>query len=149
MNFWVEYRIMINDLIKTMAEIENIQPPRSRYPGSRPFERADKNLFFGRNQDIIDLCKFVNVNNLSVLYGKSGYGKSSLINAGVIPKFEDEGGYKSLFFRFTAYQKDKPQTLKAIFAEKMVQYTEGYSFLPELATGEPSLWQHFKALQHY
>ena len=124
---------------------------RYRYPGSRPFERGDKDLFFGRTQDIAELYKFINVNKLSVLYGKSGYGKSSLVNAGVIPKFEDENGMKSVFIRFGAFKKDEPQSLKAIFAEKTVQNTSdtegGHIFLSDLENEKISLWQYFKSLQ--
>jgi len=57
-----------------------------RYPGVRPFQAADKALFFGRDRDIADLYEMVRAERLVVLFGKSGYGKSSLLNAGVLPR---------------------------------------------------------------
>lgn len=57
-----------------------------RYPGVKPFESEDKALFFGRDRDIQDLCDLIRVEKLSVLFGKSGYGKSSILNAGVLPR---------------------------------------------------------------
>jgi len=57
-----------------------------RYPGSKPFEASEKNLFFGREDDIERLSESIQVEQLLVLYGKSGLGKSSLLNAGVLPK---------------------------------------------------------------
>jgi energy-coupling factor transporter ATP-binding protein EcfA2 len=61
-----------------------------RYPGVKPFETADKNLFFGREKDIEDLLDLIWLEKLVVLFGKSGYGKSSLINAGILPEIEQE-----------------------------------------------------------
>ena len=57
-----------------------------RYPGVRPFEAGDSALFFGRDRDIADLYEMIRAERLVVLFGKSGYGKSSLLNAGVLPK---------------------------------------------------------------
>lgn len=56
-----------------------------RYPGVKPFEATDEALFFGRARDRADLRELVNREQLTVLFGKSGYGKSSLIKAGLMP----------------------------------------------------------------
>lgn len=78
-----------------------------RYPGSQPFQREQRRIFFGRNQDIENLFRTVNVNDLTVLYGDSGLGKSSLLNAGVIPRFTEQG-VTAVFPRFYGYNKDNP-----------------------------------------
>ncbi len=57
-----------------------------RYPGVKPFEASDAPLFFGRDRDRADLLDLVNRETLAVLFAKSGYGKSSLIKAAVIPE---------------------------------------------------------------
>ncbi len=57
-----------------------------RYPGVKPFEASDAALFFGRERDQTDLLGLVSREKLTVLFGKSGYGKSSLVKAGVIPE---------------------------------------------------------------
>ena len=51
-----------------------------RYPGVKPFEADEQALFFGRDRDIQDLCDLIRVEKLSVLFGKSGYGKSHSYN---------------------------------------------------------------------
>ena len=56
-----------------------------RYPGVKPFESADAALFFGRDRDKTDLLDLVSREQLVLLFGKSGYGKSSLVKAGLIP----------------------------------------------------------------
>ncbi len=58
----------------------------SRYPGTRPFELAERGLFYGREREINDLTRMTILERLVVLFGKSGYGKSSLLQAGVLPK---------------------------------------------------------------
>ncbi len=62
----------------------------SRYPGTRPFEAAEKHLFYGREREINDLTRLTILERLVVLFGKSGYGKSSLLQAGVLPKLASQ-----------------------------------------------------------
>ncbi len=66
------------------------QTHQKRYPGVKPFETSEKDLFFGRDKDIEDLLDYIWLEKLVVLFGKSGYGKSSLINAGILPEIEKE-----------------------------------------------------------
>jgi len=63
---------------------------KDRYPGPKAFETDESDLFFGRNMEINELYAQVKSSRLVVLYAKSGIGKSSLINAGLIPSFHDE-----------------------------------------------------------
>src|SRR3954447_8507825 len=60
--------------------------PQSPYPGLSPYDEGDSALFFGRRAE----CELVVANlltsRLTVLYGPSGVGKSSLLRAGVIPR---------------------------------------------------------------
>ena len=82
-----------------------------RYPGVKPFQADEKELFFGRDKDIKDLFNLIHIEKLVVLFGKSGYGKSSLLNAGIIPALSDfNKQYKEIFYepilvRFGAYSK--------------------------------------------
>jgi len=66
-----------------------------RYPGVKPFEATDAALFFGRERDQADLRELVRRESLIVLFGRSGYGKSSLVKAGLIPDLAD---HPSLIF---------------------------------------------------
>ncbi len=76
-----------------------------RYPGRLPFESTDKPVFFGRNREIADLKKYVGSSQLTVLYSKSGLGKTSLINAGLVPELEEEE-YFCLKVRFYGHRKE-------------------------------------------
>jgi hypothetical protein len=61
------------------------------YVGPRPFGRDEKDLFFGRDCEARDLCSLVVAHPLVLLYAASGAGKSSLVNAGLIPLLEKRG----------------------------------------------------------
>ncbi|HKR50185.1 MAG TPA: tetratricopeptide repeat protein [Pseudonocardiaceae bacterium] len=55
------------------------------YVGFRPFRAEDCGRFFGRSTESRDLAALWRANRLTVLYGASGVGKTSLLMAGVIP----------------------------------------------------------------
>ena len=57
----------------------------SPYRGLRRFNTKDSNRFFGRTTAIANLRETVNKNNLTLVLGASGSGKSSLVRAGLIP----------------------------------------------------------------
>ncbi|MGJ5676787.1 MAG: hypothetical protein ACR9NN_24825 [Nostochopsis sp.] len=68
----------------------------SPYLGLNKFEPGDKDKFFGREQWIIELSNDLEQNNLLLLIGASGSGKSSLVQAGLIPFLSDQWGASQL-----------------------------------------------------
>ena len=49
--------------------------------------------FRGRDKAIKELLSIINENEITTLYGRSGIGKTSLINAGLFPKLRQLGCY--------------------------------------------------------
>jgi len=89
-----------------------------RYLGVKPFTTEERNLFFGRDEDIEKLFKVIELEKLVVLYGKSGYGKSSLINAGLKPVLS-ENNYHLIYVRFGSYSDEQNQTLNDKLVSKL------------------------------
>ena len=58
---------------------------RHPFPGLRPFEAADADLFFGREGQAEALLRLLRRSRLLALVGTSGSGKSSLVRAGLVP----------------------------------------------------------------
>jgi len=58
------------------------------YLGIRPFRREDAHLFYGREATINPLIDSLSEKHFAAVVAPSGYGKSSLIKAGLIPKIE-------------------------------------------------------------
>lgn len=61
------------------------------YVGLRPFHADENLLFFGRDQQTLELLQRLHEHRFVAVVGGSGSGKSSLIRAGLIPALK--GGY--------------------------------------------------------
>ena len=55
------------------------------YVGLRPFTKDDRRYFFGRDREQRVIFSNLSASPLTVLYGPSGTGKSSVLQAGLIP----------------------------------------------------------------
>lgn len=110
----------------------------NRYPGIRPFTAAERPLFFGRDDDIERLIRLIRVAQVTVLYGRSGYGKSSLLQAGVLPVLRDEGDLPFSEVRIGPYKPgESPTPVQTLLSA--AQAPGG--------TAPDSLWQAFKQRQ--
>jgi formylglycine-generating enzyme required for sulfatase activity len=110
-----------------------------RYPGVVPFQAHQSHLFFGREEDIENLYDLILLEKMVVLFGKSGYGKSSLLNAGVLPRFaaakRAAEQFRVVEVRFTAWTERRAQspldTLRRLMGAKD-------------ADNPPTLWECFR-----
>ena len=115
-----------------------------RYPGVRPFEAGDSALFFGRDRDIADLYEMVRAERLVVLFGKSGYGKSSLLNAGVLPRLgKVMTAVEVRLGEYIAGQSFPPAETVQRKTPLQQRLQPDAAFLRRLP---PTLWTHFKQL---
>ena len=123
---------------------------RYRYPGVRPFEAADSALFFGRDRDCSDLLGLIALEKLVVLFGKSGYGKSSLINAAVIPLLERKGS-AAISIRFGSYSGGQEPLstflLNRMESDKRMSVNADMKFLDGICP-DKSLWYQAKLRQN-
>jgi formylglycine-generating enzyme required for sulfatase activity len=96
-----------------------------RYPGLRSFglEPVEHELFFGRRQETADLVQHIIGNRLTVLYGKSGLGKTSLLQAGVFPELR-ERGFLPLRVRLAGYQREPMTLLRTELTAEIQRETE-------------------------
>jgi hypothetical protein len=72
-------------------ELSALEGSHTPYKFLDYFEPRDREIFFGREGDIQRFLVYIRAENLIVLYGESGVGKTSLIRAGLIPKLIDSG----------------------------------------------------------
>lgn len=69
-----------------MEQIDYRQNPWAGLSSYEDPAKSKKSLIFcGRNNDTIDVTRLIDDNFFITLYGKSGIGKTSLLNAGVFP----------------------------------------------------------------
>src|SRR5687768_9644123 len=69
------------------------------YVGLQPYTQADQDFFFGRGSDIRIISSNLYAAPLTVLYGASGVGKSSVLLAGVVPHLEKAARTAVITFR--------------------------------------------------
>jgi WD40 repeat protein len=60
------------------------------WPGLDPFDETDREYFHGRAAESGELLRLVRREPLTVLFGRSGLGKTSLLNAGLFPRLRGE-----------------------------------------------------------
>lgn len=129
---------------------------RRRYPGVTPFETSQADQYFGRQRDIQDLFDLILLEKLVVLFGKSGYGKSSLLNAGIIPRFADSKmpvghRFTPVVIKFATYTSDSRNSPVAIVKERLAlsfdQPAKAASTQLFRETGD-TLWFAFKSWQN-
>ncbi|MDO8365698.1 MAG: SUMF1/EgtB/PvdO family nonheme iron enzyme [Saprospiraceae bacterium] len=114
----------------------------NRYPGVKPFSADEQALFFGRDRDIADLCDLMRVEKTCVLFGKSGYGKSSILQAGVLPRLAAEClPIEVRFGEYIAGQSLPPLENLRLALDKRAIPNPEMAFVKDLPD---SLWVHFK-----
>lgn len=82
------------------------------YVGLQPFTEEDRAYFFGRAREIRLVGANLFAAKLTVLYGESGVGKSSLLMAGVLPGLRKKPRTVGVMFR-DWQRPDAPSMLKA------------------------------------
>ena len=116
------------------------------FPGLHYFndDPVDQQLFFGREQEIKQLSERIIAEDITVLFGKSGDGKTSLINAGLKPAFR-ELGYLPVRARiFNSPENISP--LQAIYQAIAAEAEMTKMHLPADWQQE-TLWETFFRLQ--
>lgn len=121
-----------------------------RYPGATPFRKDQAGIFYGRDRDIEKLLTLIQVEKKVLLYSKSGLGKTSLLEAGIIPRLPET--FVPVSIRFYAHSEDSISPVERVinavinamgnpedFPETLVDHLD-----PD---GKPSLWKYFKKLQ--
>lgn len=60
---------------------------RSPFKFLDSYQESDKDLFFGREEEVKDLYERINATKLLMVYGASGTGKTSIIECGLRNQF--------------------------------------------------------------
>ena len=109
-----------------------------RYPGPRPYQEADSSLFFGRSSEVTELLDSIIVHQAILIHGESGLGKSSLINAGLIPRLRLEN-FVPILFRFKDEEISPVENILTDFASILPSLK-----LPDGLPKDHSLWYILK-----
>jgi hypothetical protein len=115
-----------------------------RYPGPQSFTEEDEGLFFGRKRETKALYDLIMVQPLVVLFAKSGMGKTSLLQAGIVPRLRFTE-YDPVIIRLNDVQAPpEHQALRKIVPHvgglsDMLTSSENIAINPIIGNS-PSLW---------
>lgn len=109
------------------------------WPGLDAFDEAGRPFFHGRDEEIEDLLRKVCEAPLTVVFGKSGLGKTSLLRAGLFPRLREESHFP-VYVRL-ALRPDAPSLAQQI--QDRLRETLGKEKIdaPAMREGE-SLWAY-------
>lgn len=99
----------------------------------------ENQIIYGRNKEIEELSQCVLNNNETVLYGKSGIGKSSIINAGILPVAR-ANGYIPVVVRLD--HSNKHSYIRQI-NDQICKYTTVCNCSTNKDIDEQLLWEYF------
>ena len=89
------------------------------WPGLASFSEETLGYFYGREDEVAELSRRVQRKLLTVLFGQSGLGKTSILRAGIVPRLRPQG-HCPVYVRID-YGRDAPtpaeQIKQAIFRE--------------------------------
>src|SRR3982074_3877911 len=75
--------------------------------GLASFTEETRSFFFGRDEEVAELARRVQRKLLTVLFGQSGLGKTSILRAGLVPRLRAQG-YCPVYVRID-YAAEAPQ----------------------------------------
>jgi tetratricopeptide (TPR) repeat protein len=113
--------------------------PESPWLGLRSFTEETESYFFGRSAELQDFFERVLHKPLTVLFGQSGLGKTSLIQAGLIPKLR-EAGLLPIRIRLHYDEDAASPGLQMTQALSAALYLAGRYDLSEVSAGTTNLW---------
>lgn len=76
---------------RAQIPIEDRTTSENPWPGLRSYDEEEQEFFHGRPGETLELLRLVRRDVLTVFFGISGIGKSSLLKAGLFPQLRREG----------------------------------------------------------
>src|ERR1700733_2255924 len=102
--------------------------------GLASFTEATRALFFGREEEVAELERRVKRKLLTILFGKSGLGKTSILQAGLVPRLRARG-YFPVYLRID-YGHDSPEPAEQIKQEVERAAASGAAASGQTTSGE-------------
>ena len=119
---------------------------KMRYPGLSPFTDQDSDIFFGREKDLRNLMLEIDGNIFTILFSEPGVGKTSLVNAGLIPILKRNRNFEIILFQFPKYDSRSEKVLSEYFYEALEIHCHKESYIDKL-TNIKSFWNLFKKIK--
>jgi tetratricopeptide (TPR) repeat protein len=110
------------------------------WPGLASFTEDLRGFFFGREKETEELVRLIRRNTLTVLFGQSGLGKSSLLQAGVFPVLR-EADFLPVYLRLD-HDPDGPPLADQVKGALVVAFRSVGADAPA-PRADQTLWEYF------
>jgi hypothetical protein len=116
------------------------------WPGLRSYDEEEHDFFHGRPRETIELMRLVKRDVLTVFFGISGIGKSSLLKAGLFPELRKEAFLPiRLRLNFATadadFGRDVIRDFQSEVARHKLSLVEGSA--PDSARQPETMWEYF------
>ncbi len=108
--------------------------------GLQSYSEEQSKFFFGRGEEISQVTTLVKSNILTIVFGKSGTGKTSLLDAGVFPKLRKD---YSLPFKIRLEIKNDSLPLLTQIKNVLKREIDKYGFKVAAYPSAETLWEYF------
>src|ERR1700751_3485960 len=124
------------DKLRPEAAVDQEHP----WLGLASFTEETRGYFYGREDEIAELGRRVQRKNLTILFGQSGLGKTSILRAGVVPRLRPEG-FCPVYVRLD-YSPESPTPSEQI-KQAIFRATEASGQWTQVGVAEEgeSLWE--------
>lgn len=122
------------------AALETAVDSHNPWLGLSSFTEETRAYFFGRDEEVAEVARRVQRKLLTVLFGQSGLGKTSILRAGLVPKLRTQG-YCPVYVRID-YDAKAPEPADQI-KQAVAQAARGAGEWTQVgvAAGGESLWE--------
>ena len=114
--------------------------PQAPWPGLESYDEASESYFHGREREVAALLQTVQRAPLTLLYGKSGLGKSSLLKAGLFPELRRRN-FLPVWVRLDLLPSAGHRLVDQMLAELLQELERVGADFPPPAPGQ-DLWEY-------
>ncbi|CAN5460368.1 hypothetical protein BH10BAC2_BH10BAC2_25860 [soil metagenome] len=123
-----------SNIIDDLGQVDAERP----FPGLQSFEEKNESQFGGRDVEVNELFLLSKRNSPTIIFGKSGIGKTSLLKAGLMPLLQRSSFYPVYFRIDYAAIKSPLSQLKDFIVEKFKMTDPTVTEI-----GTRTLWEYF------
>jgi tetratricopeptide (TPR) repeat protein len=131
---------MTDTIAGARSSMEATTDEQNPWLGLASYTEETRAYFYGREDEVAELARRVQRKLLTVLFGQSGLGKTSILRAGLVPRLRSQG-YCPIYVRID-YSRDSPEPAEQI--KEAISRTARHSgqWTQEgVATRGESLWE--------
>ena len=129
--------------VRDVSSGSDTQPSRLDFehpwPGLAAYDEASRDFFHGRKREALELLRLIRLASLTALYGKSGLGKSSLLQAGLFPLLREQH-YLPVYLRID-FSDGATDPLEQVARRLEEEVARAGAECPERNQGE-TLWEY-------